>query len=408
MSVLRSFAVRKIGVSTNMKNALYRRATPLIFLMLLAACGGGGGGGTGGSSGPAATAPGAPTIGAASPLDKSLSVSFSAPAANGGAAISSYTVTCTAGSEAKTASGASGPLLVSGLTNNTAYGCSVTATNSAGTSPASASVTGTPAVGRTLEVIPVLGGVSSGVKVEIFRSDNGVKIASGVTTNTGVAEITYFSIYSGSMVLKVIGSSDSYYYDERSDTKQPFPESEFLLGILPESISTKPASQFSVTTLTNAIAIAAGVVSTETGVTLSAVLTAEALNAATLKAMIYFGLDPTKIDLLSIPARFLVSDVGTGRKISGSESALNYGVALIAIARIAPEGTSLPSFAQKLSVEARAGVSGASSLVRGYPNEFLVTARSFVAQECQSRIANPPSPGASPWDSAAWDVANWY
>jgi hypothetical protein len=210
------------------------------------------------------------------------------------------------------------------------------------------------------------------------------------------------------MVLKVIGSGGSYYYDERSDTKQPFLESEFLLGILPESISSKLVSQFSVTTLTNAIAIAAGVVSTETGATLTAALTADALNAATLKAIIYFGLDPTKIDLFSIPARFLVSDVGAGRKISGSESALNYGVALIAIARIAPAGTSLPNFAQKLSAEARAGVSGASSLVRGYPDEFLVTVRSFVAQDSQSRIANPPSPGAFPWDSAAWDVANWY
>jgi hypothetical protein len=148
--------------------------------------------------------------------------------------------------------------------------------------------------------------------------------------------------------------------------------------------------------------------STEKGVALTAVLTAEALSAATLKAMIYFGLNPTKIDLFSIPARFLVSDVGAGRKIGGSESALNYGVALIAIARIAPEGTSLPNFAQKLSAEARAGVSGPSSLVRGYPNEFLVSARSFVAQEFQSRITNPPSPGAYPWDSAAWDVANWY
>ena len=61
-----------------MKNALDRRATPLVFvLMLLAACGGGGGGG--GSSVPLATAPGALTIGTASPFDKSLSVSLFCP-----------------------------------------------------------------------------------------------------------------------------------------------------------------------------------------------------------------------------------------------------------------------------------------------------------------------------------------
>jgi hypothetical protein len=379
---------------------------PLV-LLTLASCGGGGGGGTNAS--PAlGSIPDPPALVAAAAGDGEITLSFNKPLMTGGSAIASYSGRCEGPDKTVSVTADASPLKIGGLSNGTEYSCLVTATNAVGTSKPSESLKATPAVGRTLQVIPVLGGVSSGVKVEIFRGDNGVRIASGVTTDTGVVEIKYFSIYSGPMVLKVIGSSGSYYYDERSDTKQPFLESEFLLGILPESISSKLASQFSVTTLTNAIAIAAGVVSTETGATLTAALTADALNAATLKAIIYFGLDPTKIDLFSIPARFLVSDVGAGRKISGSESALNYGVALIAIARIAPAGTSLPNFAQKLSAEARAGVSGASSLVRGYPDEFLVTVRSFVAQDSQSRIANPPSPGAFPWDSAAWDVANWY
>jgi|GEM_PF-1816944 hypothetical protein len=81
-------------------------------------------------------APGAPTIGSATAGDTSASVSFIAPASNGGATITSYTVTSSPGG--KTVSGASSPITVTGLTNRTAYTFKVTATNSAGTSDSSA------------------------------------------------------------------------------------------------------------------------------------------------------------------------------------------------------------------------------------------------------------------------------
>jgi hypothetical protein len=81
------------------------------------------------------TSPGAPTIGSATAGDGQASVSFSAPAYTGGTAITSYTVTSSPGGI--TASGASSPILVSGLTNETSYTFTVVATNIAGNSTAS-------------------------------------------------------------------------------------------------------------------------------------------------------------------------------------------------------------------------------------------------------------------------------
>lgn len=91
-------------------------------------------------------APNAPTIGTAtSPTATTASVAFTAPANVGGSAITSYAVQSTPGGIG--ASGASSPITVSGLTTGTAYTFRVTALNSYGPSPASASSNSvTPAV----------------------------------------------------------------------------------------------------------------------------------------------------------------------------------------------------------------------------------------------------------------------
>jgi FtsP/CotA-like multicopper oxidase with cupredoxin domain len=96
--------------------------------------------GTGPASGPSnsvtpATVPGAPTIGTAVAGNARATVSFTAPASNGGSPITLYTVTSSPGG--KTATGASSPITVTGLTNGTAYTFTVKATNAVGTGPAS-------------------------------------------------------------------------------------------------------------------------------------------------------------------------------------------------------------------------------------------------------------------------------
>ncbi len=83
----------------------------------------------------APTAPDAPTIGTATAGNTEAYVAFSAPADNGGSAITSYTATSSPGNF--TASGASSPLTVTGLTNGVEYTFTVTATNAIGTSSSS-------------------------------------------------------------------------------------------------------------------------------------------------------------------------------------------------------------------------------------------------------------------------------
>ena len=98
---------------------------------------------------PAATAPGAPTIGAATTLSPtSVSITYTAPTSNGGATIETYTATSSPGSiTGRVFQSGSGSITITGLTPSTAYTFRVTASNSAGTSSASgatASITTPP------------------------------------------------------------------------------------------------------------------------------------------------------------------------------------------------------------------------------------------------------------------------
>jgi trimeric autotransporter adhesin len=111
---------------------------------------------------PTATVPGAPTSPVATIVNRTeASVAFVAPVSNGGAAITSYTVTSTPGSITKT--GASSPLIVTGLNGGTSYTFTVVATNAIGNSVASVA---------SNAVIPLCGAfVASGV-YKIFSCHN--------------------------------------------------------------------------------------------------------------------------------------------------------------------------------------------------------------------------------------------
>ena len=94
--------------------------------------------------------PSAPSIVAAAAGDQSALVSWSAPASDGGAPISSYTVTPSPGGQPVTTNAQTTTATVNGLTNGTAYTFTVTATNAVGTSAgSSATAAVTPKAGNT-------------------------------------------------------------------------------------------------------------------------------------------------------------------------------------------------------------------------------------------------------------------
>jgi hypothetical protein len=98
--------------------------------------------------------PGAVTGVAAVAGDSQAVVSWAAPVSDGGAAVTGYTVTAAPGGRSVSTTGAT-EATVTGLTNGTAYIFTVTATNEAGTSPASAA--SDPVTPNALPGPPVIG-----------------------------------------------------------------------------------------------------------------------------------------------------------------------------------------------------------------------------------------------------------
>ncbi len=147
-----------------------------------------------------ATVPDAPTGVSAVSGNQQATVSFTAPANNGGSAITGYTVTSNPGSIIQ--SGASSSIVVSGLTNGTAYTFTVVATNAIGNSvPSSASAPVTPAASATVPDAPT--------SVSAVSGDQQATVSFTAPANNGGSAITGYTVTSNPGSITQSGASSS-------------------------------------------------------------------------------------------------------------------------------------------------------------------------------------------------------
>lgn len=241
------------------------------------------------------TAPDAPTIGAATAGIGQASVAFSAPANNGGAAITGYTVTSTpdgisAGGNGFTTS----PITVTGLTNGTAYTFTVTATNTIGTSSASgASNSVIPKVNQTITFANP-GAQNFGTSPTLTATSDSSLIVSFSSSTPAVCTITS----SGTLTFLSTGSCTI-------DTDQS------------GNASTNAASTVSQTFMVNAVVPSAPTIGTATaGNALASVsFTASASNG---------GAAVTSYTVTSNPSGFTGTGVGSPISVIGLTNGVAY------------------------------------------------------------------------------------
>ena len=192
-------------------------------------------------------APGAPTSVVATAGSTQASVAFAAPASTGGASITSYTVTSSPGGF--TASGATSPIVVTGLTNGTAYTFTVTATNSARTSSASASSGSTTPMGsqlisfanpgtKSFGTTPTLTATSSSALPVAFTSST-----SGVCTITGGGLLTFVAAGTCTINSDQVGNSST---SAAPQVTESFTVASVAPGAPTSAVATASSAQASV------------------------------------------------------------------------------------------------------------------------------------------------------------------
>ena len=202
------------------------------------------------SSGTVATIPQAPTGLAASVVSSSqINLSWTAPANNGGSAITGYKIeqSTNAGSTWSTlvANTASSSTMYSntGLTASTSYAYRVSAINSVGTGPASnmisattSAVSNTGKVSITVNSVNLAGTAFSGMYVELHAS-NGTTLATGYTPMK-------FTVPSGSAYTVVSSNYQNYVFNHWGDgtTNSSITISPTQNTTLTEYYSTGPVS----------------------------------------------------------------------------------------------------------------------------------------------------------------------
>ena len=278
-------APRELSVHSSaarMTDSLAHRVSliPPLLVLALAACGGGDVNGTA-ITPPTVSVPEAPTAVVATPGNASIRVTFSAPTSDGGSPVLTYVASCSAaGASTLTATGASSPLSVTGLTNGTSYTCSVAATNSKGTGAAAVAIAVTPTAPTpgAFRGSVVLGSpTATSIKANVYAADQAgtVSIAYGTTPgiyDTQTATVPLIARTPVEISLDGLRADTRYFYrlnyqtsgagsgptaEASFQTARP-PGRSFVFGVQGDSHPERLRSQFDsllyVNTLTTAAA----------------------------------------------------------------------------------------------------------------------------------------------------------
>jgi hypothetical protein len=189
--------------------------------------------------------PSAPTITSVTPGDQQLSLAFFPPANNGGATITSYQYSVNSGSFVTV--GTSSPIVITGLTNGTAYSIVLRAINSVGNGPSSTTVSDTPI---TTPGAPTITSITPGNQQlsvafsppfnggsSIFGYEYSVNSGSFVTVGTS-SPITITGLTNGtdySIVLRAINSVGEGATSSVSGTPATTPTAPTITSVTPSN-----------------------------------------------------------------------------------------------------------------------------------------------------------------------------
>ena len=205
---------------------------------------------------------------------------------------------------------------------------------------------GASVAGKSITVVPALGGFSAGAVVEAFKP-NGDLIKSTTTSASGEASID-MNGYEGPFILKVSGAAGVSYYDEKVGAPKDFTNAtDYLLSVVPTSTITSGAA-YGVTPLTNMVAALAGV--DGLAPTVAGAATADVLaniNQAVKFTQDILGVDANTLDVLAAPTPVRADRL----KVSSASASGLYGVLL---AEMANKSTGASPLAQAKLIYNRA------------------------------------------------------